>query len=211
MAQLSFHVFLKDIEVNILPQSFEGGLILSKHQKALLIIDMINNFDFDMGHVLAEKTEHMTNKILSLKQHAFKKNWPIIYINDHYGLWKADIQAVIQTCKNERSAPILEQMAPSNDDYFLIKPKHSAFYGTGLETLLNELGIQDLILTGIAGNICVLFTANDAYMREYNMIVPKDCIASNDERDNEYALTMMENVLLANITTAKEITNENQT
>ncbi|MEC3593194.1 isochorismatase family cysteine hydrolase [Bacillus pumilus] len=184
---------------------------MSKHQKALLIIDMINNFDFEMGHVLADKTEQMTNKILALKDHAFKDNWPIIYINDHYGLWKADIQAVMETCENERSAPILEKMAPSKDDYFLIKPKHSAFYGTALETLLNELGVQDIILTGIAGNICVLFTANDAYMREYNLIVPKDCIASNDDRDNEYALTMMENVLLAKITTAKEITNENQT
>ncbi|MBU8694923.1 isochorismatase family cysteine hydrolase [Bacillus altitudinis] len=184
---------------------------MPKQQKALLIIDMINNFDFEMGHVLAEKTEQMTNKILALKQHAFKKNWPIIYINDHYGLWKADLKAVMETCKNERSAPILEQMAPSKDDYFLIKPKHSAFYGTALETLLNELGVQELILTGIAGNICVLFTANDAYMREYNLTVPKDCIASNDDRDNEYALTMMENVLLAKITTTKEITDENQT
>ncbi|WP_224741093.1 isochorismatase family cysteine hydrolase [Bacillus sp. 28A-2] len=184
---------------------------MRKHQKALLIIDMINNFDFEMGHVLAEKTEKMTNEILSLKQNAIKENWPVIYINDHYGLWKADIQAVIKTCKNERSAPILEQMTPSNQDYFLIKPKHSAFYGTALETLLNELGVQDLILTGIAGNICVLFTANDAYMREYNLIIPTDCIASNDDRDNEYALTMMENVLLAKMTTTKEITNENQT
>ncbi|PCK23781.1 isochorismatase [Bacillus pumilus] len=184
---------------------------MPNHQKALLIIDMINNFDFEMGHVLAEKTKQMTNQILALKQHAFKENWPIIYINDHYGIWKADIQAVIEKCKNERSALVLEQMIPSNDDYFLIKPKHSAFYGTALETLLNELGVQDIILTGIAGNICVLFTANDAYMREYNLIVPKDCIASNDDRDNDYALTMMENVLLAKITTVNDITNENQT
>mgnify|MGYP002656019816 CR=1 FL=1 len=164
-----------------------------------------------MGHVLAKKTEQMTGKILTLKQHAFKENWPIIYINDHYGLWKADIQAVMKTCENERSAPIIEKMAPSNEDYFLIKPKHSAFYGTALETLLNELGVRDMILTGVAGNICVLFTANDAYMREYNLIVPKDCIASNNDRDNDYALTMMENVLLAKITTARDITNGKET
>ncbi|BBP86430.1 hypothetical protein BsIDN1_00480 [Bacillus safensis] len=76
---------------------------MSKHQKALLIIDMINDFDFEMGHVLAEKKkEQMTNKILALKQHAFKENWPIIYINDHYGLWKADIQAVLETCKKTK-------------------------------------------------------------------------------------------------------------
>ncbi|MFS0657110.1 isochorismatase family cysteine hydrolase [Bacillus sp. 179-C3.3 HS] len=184
---------------------------MSNHQKALLIIDMINNFDFEMGHVLAEKTMRMTSKISALKQHANKENWPIIYINDHYGIWKADIQAVISKCKNETSAPILDEISPTGDDYFLIKPKHSAFYGTALQTLLHELEVKEIILTGIAGNICVLFTANDAYMREYNLIVPKDCIASNDDQDNEYALTMMKNVLLAKITSSKEITNENQT
>ncbi|OLP62994.1 hypothetical protein BACPU_35940 [Bacillus pumilus] len=184
---------------------------MSNHQKALLIIDMINNFDFEMGHVLAEKAKQMTSKILNLKQYAFKNKWPIIYINDHYGIWKADIQAVMDKCNNEKSAPIIEKMAPSRRDYFLIKPKHSAFYGTALETLLNELDVRDIILTGIAGNICVLFTANDAYMREYNLIVPKDCIASNDNRDNEYALTMMENVLFAKITTTIDIKNENKT
>ncbi|MCY7801764.1 cysteine hydrolase family protein, partial [Bacillus haynesii] len=96
----------------------------------------------------------------------------------------------------------------NNSDYFLIKPKHSAFYGTALETLLHELHVDHLIITGVAGNICVLFTANDAYMREYDITIPRDCIASNNEKDNEYALTMMENVLFANITTAKEITAE---
>ena len=66
-----------------------------------------------------------------------------------------------------------------------------------LNTLLHQLKVDTLILTGIAGNICVLFTANDAYMREYKLLVPEDCIASNNDHDNQYALTMMENVLKA--------------
>lgn len=65
-----------------------------------------------------------------------------------------------------------------------------------------------LIITGIAGNICVLFTANDAYMREYSITIPKDCTASNNDEDNDFALTMMENVLFAEITTEKQITAE---
>ncbi|MGE6632417.1 isochorismatase family cysteine hydrolase [Bacillus sp. NPDC077027] len=181
------------------------------HKTALLIIDMINNFDFKMGHVLADKTKPMTNKILALKHHACKMGWPVIYINDHYDIWKADIKAVMDKCSNNRSRSILKKIAPSGEDYFLIKPKHSAFYGTALETLLHELDVHQIILTGIAGNICVLFTANDAYMREFELIVPKDCIASNDDRDNEYALTMMENVLLAKITTVNALTSENKT
>ena len=87
----------------------------------------------------------------------------------------------------------------------MIKPKHSAFYGTALNTLLQQLNVDTLILTGIAGNICVLFTANDAYMREYNFMIPEDCIASNNDKDNKYALTMMKNVLTAETKPVKEL------
>lgn len=93
---------------------------------ALLIVDMINNFQFDMGERLAEKTKQIVPRILSLKKHAKQSNWPIIYINDHYGLWKADIDAIREECSNDRSAPIIKDISPQPDDYFLIKPKHSA-------------------------------------------------------------------------------------
>lgn len=175
---------------------------------ALIIVDIINDFQFDMGDVLSKKTRNITEHLLALKEHAAKMKWPIIYINDHFGIWQDDIAAIIKKCKNGRSAYIIDRLAPNDSDYFLIKPKHSAFYGTALETLLHELHVDHLIITGIAGNICVLFTANDAYMREYEITIPRDCIASNNEKDNKYALTMMENVLFANITTAKAITSE---
>ncbi|MFH0348851.1 isochorismatase family cysteine hydrolase [Bacillus vallismortis] len=179
---------------------------MSKADTALLIVDIINNFEFDMGESLAKKTEKIVPHILSLKEHARQNDWPIIYINDHYGLWQADIKNIQQKCTNERSKDIIRQIAPEDADYFLIKPKHSAFYETALHTLLTELQVEHIIITGIAGNICVLFTANDAYMREYSITIPKDCIASNRDEDNEFALTMMENVLFAKITTEKQIT-----
>jgi nicotinamidase-related amidase len=174
---------------------------------ALLIIDMINDFKFGYGPVLAKKALNMTEPILKLKRHFKKNNLPVIYINDHYQLWQANLPRLIDHCTNEQSEPILRKLAPKEDEYFLMKPKHSAFYDTPLETLLRELTINTLVLTGIAGNICVLFTANDAYMRGYQLIIPSDCIASNDYRDNEYALLMMKNVLKANIFTSSEITN----
>lgn len=178
---------------------------MSKADKALLIVDMINNFEFDMGETLAKKTEKIVPHILSLKEHARQNEWPIIYINDHYGLWQADIKNIQQECTNERSKDIITKIAPVDADYFLIKPKHSAFYETALHTLLTELQVRHIIITGIADNICVLFTANDAYMREYSITIPKDCIASNSDEDNEFALTMMENVLFAEITTEEQI------
>ncbi len=165
---------------------------------ALLIIDMINDFNFDAGESLAKNTMKIIDPILSLKTNFNEKDMPVIYINDHYNLWQADFEKIMDYCSNEKSEEIINKIAPEkNKDYFLIKPKHSAFYGTALHTLLQQLQVDTLVLTGIAGNICVLFTANDAYMREYDLIIPEDCIASNNDQDNKYALTMMNNVLSA--------------
>ncbi|QOR68753.1 cysteine hydrolase [Cytobacillus suaedae] len=166
---------------------------------------MINDFKFGYGPVLAEKALTMSDSILKLKQQFKQQNLPVIYINDHYNLWQANLPRLLDHCTNKQSEPILKKLAPQEDDYFLIKPKHSAFYNTSLETLLRELSIDTIVLTGIAGNICVLFTANDAYMRGYKLIIPRDCIASNDSRDNEYALIMMKNVLKAHLITTNEM------
>jgi nicotinamidase-related amidase len=173
---------------------------------ALLIIDMINDFNFTEGQTLAVKTKRILAPILKLKSDFYKKELPVIYINDHYNLWQADFEKIIDYCSNEKSSEIINKISPKkNHDYFLIKPKHSAFYGTALHTLLQQLKVESLVLTGIAGNICVLFTANDAYMREYDLIVPEDCVASNSDEDNEYALTMMKNVLRAETNTSTEL------
>jgi nicotinamidase-related amidase len=166
---------------------------------------MINDFKFDHGKILAEKANQLTMPILNLKRLFYDKNWPVIYVNDHYNLWRADIDRIQTYCTNHRSEKIIRAISPCEQDYFLIKPKHSGFYGTALSTLLRQLEVDTLILTGIAGNICVLFTANDAYMREYNLIVPNDCIASNSDDDNRYALTMMHEVLKATINDTDEI------
>ncbi|MEJ9233160.1 isochorismatase family cysteine hydrolase [Peribacillus butanolivorans] len=164
---------------------------------ALLIIDIINDFNFNHGDMLLEHTKLIIEPILKLKKHMKEKGFPIIYINDHYDLWQADFDKIIDTCKNTGNAQLIEKIKPQKDEFFLIKPKHSAFYGTALNTLLKQLKVETLILTGIAGNICVLFTANDAYMREYQLWIPEDCIASASKEDNLYALTMMNHVLKA--------------
>lgn len=172
---------------------------------ALLIIDMINNFDFSHGPILAKKAQEIAAPIKLLKQLFNQENLPVIFINDHYKLWQADFHKIIELCRNEYSQPIFAELLPEDPDYFLIKPKHSAFYGTALHTLLQQLQVNTLILTGIAGNICVLFTANDAYMREYKLLVPPDCIASADNQDNQYALTMMQNVLKGQLIASNKI------
>lgn len=166
---------------------------------ALLIIDMINDFQFSHGPILSQKCNLIIEPILQLKQQMKKLGYPVIYVNDHYNLWRADIQQLLAYCTNDYSKQIIQAIAPEKDDYFFIKPHYSAFYETPLNSLLGHLKIQNIILTGIAGNICVLFTANDAHMRNYQLYVPKDCIASNHDEDNVHALKMMHETLKANI------------
>ncbi|MED0668577.1 cysteine hydrolase [Bacillus badius] len=164
---------------------------------ALLIIDLMNDFHFPRGDMLAANTMDICPSIIKLKRFCQQQQIPVIYVNDHYGLWKADLNTVIGRALNERSEPIIQQIKPDPDDYFLIKPKHSGFYGTALNTLLHQLGVDSVIITGVAGNICVFFTANDAYMRDYSIYIPADAIASETEKDNHYALEMMQTVLKA--------------
>ncbi len=109
-------------------------------------------------------------------------------------------------CADEvRGRAIVELLRPEEDDYFVLKPKHSGFFSTTLDTLLEYLGVKAVILTGLAANICVLFTANDAYMRDFHLAVPSDCVASNSEEENNYALEQMRKVLKANIRPSTEL------
>jgi isochorismate hydrolase len=100
---------------------------------------------------------------------------------------------------------MVELLRPDEDDYFVLKPKHSAFFSTTLETLLDYLSVKVLIITGIAGNICILFTANDAYMRDFHLVIPADCVASNEAEENRLALEQMKKVLKADITPSAEL------
>lgn len=172
---------------------------------ALLIIDMINDFQFSHGPILSQKCQMIVEPILHLKQTMKALGYPIIYINDHYHLWRADINQLITHCTNQYSKNIIQAIAPKKDDYVFIKPHYSAFYETPLNSLLGHLKIEKLILTGISGNICILFTANDAHMRNYELYVPHNCTVSNSDQDNQHALHIMEATLKANITHSSQL------
>ncbi len=164
---------------------------------ALVLIDVINDLDFPGSEALLEHALPMARNIAALKKRARAAGIPAIYVNDNFGRWQSNFYKLIDHCLEEGSLgrPIVECLLPAEDDYFVLKPKHSGFYSTTLDVLLSYLGAQTLILVGVAGNICVLFTANDAYMRDYRLVVPRDCVASNTRADNEYALQQMEQIL----------------
>lgn len=178
-----------------------------KSETALLLIDVINDLEFDGADRMLPAAVQMADQIARLKQRARERQVPVIYVNDNFGLWRSDFRAQVQHCLNDgvRGQPIAERLPPEPDDYFVLKPKHSGFYSTVLELLLDHLGARTLILTGIAGNICVLFTANDAYVRDYRVIVPQDAIVSNTTEENEHALRQMRDILKADTRPTTEL------
>jgi nicotinamidase-related amidase len=183
-----------------------------KSDTALLIIDVINDLGFDGGDKLLAHAIPMAASLAALKKRAKAAGIPAIYANDNFGRWRSDFTKLVQNCldQNVRGKPIAAQLAPEEDDYFVLKPKHSAFFQTNLDILLNYLGVRTIILTGIAGDICVLFSANDAYMRDFHIIVPPDCTASEDAERNRQVLLLMQRVLKAELLPSAEITFRNR-
>jgi nicotinamidase-related amidase len=174
---------------------------------ALLLIDVINDFEFDGGDSLLELAMPVGRNIAELKRLSKQLGIPAIYVNDNFGKWQSDLNKIVSHCLDDgvRGEPFVRLLPPEADDYFVLKPKHSGFYCTSLELLLEHLGARILILAGIAGNNCVLFTANDAYMRDFKLVVPSDCSASLTSEDNDNALQQLEKVLKAEIRPSREL------
>ena len=168
---------------------------------------MINALDFPEGEQLLAHALPMAERIAQLKRQAARLKIPAVYVNDNFGRWRSDFRAYVDHCLKNGvlGRPMVELLRPDKDDYFVLKPKHSGFYSTTLDTLLEYLGVEVVILTGVASNICVLFTANDSYMRDYKLVVPRDCVAANTEEDNRYALRQMADVLKADVRPSTEL------
>ena len=183
------------------------GNVPDKAEVALLLIDMINDLEFPEGDQLLRHSLPMADRIAALKKRALKARVPVIYVNDNFGRWRSDLNAQVEHCLRDgvRGQPLVERLRPEEEDYFVLKPKHSGFFSTTLDILLDYLQVKTVILTGIAGNICVLFTANDAYMRDFRLVVPRDAVASNTEAENRYALEQMRDVLKADTRLTDEI------
>jgi nicotinamidase-related amidase len=183
------------------------GSAPDKSKTVLLLIDVVNDFDFAEGEQLLRLALPVAKNIAALKKRAHAAGIPAIYVNDNFGRWQSDFKKIVDHCAAEdaRGKQFVELLLPDDDDYFVLKPKNSGFYSTTLDLLLTHLTAKNLILTGIAGNNCVFFTANDAYMRDYKVFVPPDCVVSNTEEENAYALKQMETVLKADTTVSKEL------
>ena len=174
---------------------------------ALLLIDVINDMEFPQGAQLFRYAEPVSRRCAALKQRVKALGIPVIYVNDNFGQWQSDFKKQVRHCLEDgvRGEAIARLLLPEEDDFFVLKPKHSGFYCSALDVLLKYLGTETLILGGFAGNLCVRYTANDAYMRDFRLFVPRDCTASEQKKANDSALAEMKQCLKADIRTAARI------
>ncbi len=169
------------------------GSVPQRSRVALVLIDVINAMDFPEGKKLAKSALPAARRIAALKAKAKRARVPVVYANDNFGRWRSDFRATVENARRAGmpGREIADLLVPEDDDYFVLKPKHSAFYGTSLDLLLRYLASETLVLAGFAGDICVLFTAQDAFLRDFHIVVASDAIASEDARRNAGALRFM--------------------
>lgn len=187
---------------NILPSQWT-----KQCRAALLLIDVINDMEFPGASDLMRYAEPAARRCARLKRRVKALGIPVIYVNDNFGHWQSDFKKQVSHCLEDgvRGEAIARLLLPEDDDFFVLKPKHSGFYSSALDILLRYLDTEILILAGFAGNLCVLYTANDAYMRDFRLFVPRDCTASEQKQANDYALEQMAHCLKADIRIAARI------
>jgi nicotinamidase-related amidase len=161
-----------------------------KSSLALLLIDVINHFEFPEGRSILRQALAIAPSLARLKARARKAGIPTIYVNDNFGQWRSDTAKLLKHALRPEAIgrSFVEQLRPDGEDYFVLKPMHSAFYQTPLDLLLRDLGASSIILSGLATNSCILCTAHDANMRDIKIIVPPDCCAARTAREHKQAL-----------------------
>jgi nicotinamidase-related amidase len=166
---------------------------LAASPTVLLLVDFINPLDFDGADALAPSALAAARATARLRREAARSGVQTLYANDNYGVWRSDFKALWSRCRASRGAAgtIARLMKPRREDLAILKPRHSAFYGTPLELFLHDLDVKRLVLAGIAADSCVLMTACDAHVRGFDVHVPADCVASPDPDDARQALELL--------------------
>lgn len=177
----------------------------SEKADALLVIDMINAFDFEGGDRLGKRAVSILGPLCRLRDRFDAAGLPVIYVNDNFMHWQADFRDLIATCaqRNAHGARIVSRLAPQPGHYHVLKPRHSGFMDTPLEILLEKLGARCLALTGIATDSCVAATAHDAKMRDIRIWVPADCTEALSPSRKRLALRWLETALDADVSSSR--------
>jgi len=176
----------------------------NRRRTALVLIDFVNLFDFEGAQKLAPRAIRAARKTALLIKKLRADRVPVIYANDNFGQWRSDFRGLVNKCVRQggASADIVAALQPTGEDFAILKPRHSAFYGTPLDFILEELKVERLVLTGIAVDMCVFATAQDSHVRKFSLWIPADCVAGFTASQERSALSLMTRTLAADIRAA---------
>lgn len=166
---------------------------------ALLLIDVLTTFQFPDGDAILEGALGMRDSLVKLKAGARKSGIPVLYVNDNFGDWRSEKEVLMGRCLEAKGSQFVRPLLPDSEDYFVLKPMHSAFYMTPLEVLLRHLEVEVLILTGLTSNSCITVTAHDANMRGFDIYIPADCCCARNAEEHRRALAQLEAMAGANL------------
>jgi nicotinamidase-related amidase len=184
-----------------IPAGGLGAARLPPSERVLLLVDFINPFNFPGAERLAPAAVEAARATAGLKERLAAEGVTTIYANDNYGVWQSDFHTLVSACLGMNGPPgeIARLLYPQAGDLTILKPRHSAFFASPLELLLTEMESSELIICGLATDICVQLTAMDAFLREYRIWVPSDCNAAESTHAKHMALAYMASVLKCEI------------
>ncbi len=179
----------------------------SQRTTALLLTDVTNGFAFPGSRGLVRAATDVASNIEALARRARAAKVPVIYVNDNFGRWRSDFRATFSACAatDQPGHRVTLRLRPHEGDYFVLKPRHSGFYSTVLDMLLADIGVDTLVLTGFATNLCVALTAYDAHVRGYRVLVPSDCTASNRRELTRATLRQLAENIRAGVASSRSL------
>lgn len=178
-----------------------------KSKVALILVDVINHFEFPDGSKVLKNAAVIAPKLARLKARARRSGIPAIYVNDNFGQWRSDAKKLLSYCLRAEAPgkDFVQAIQPDDEDYLVLKPMHSAFYQTPLDILLRYLGTTSIILSGIATNSCIVCTAHDAKMRDLDICIPSDCCAARSAKEHAQALEHIKGMSIGDVSLSTSI------
>jgi nicotinamidase-related amidase len=173
-------------------------------KSALIVVDMINSYDFEDAEKLRESVEQTLPNMVALVERAAREDVLTIYVNDNFGAWNSSREELVDTALSGPHRALVEPLRPRPETAFVVKARHSIFYETPLEYLLRQAEVERVVLVGQATEQCILYSALDAYIRHFSVAVPRDAVAHIHEHLAECALEMMERNMSAEVCDAAD-------
>jgi nicotinamidase-related amidase len=158
---------------------------------ALLVTDMITAYDFKDAEAVADHAQGPVERIAELIARARAQDMLVVYVNDNYGNWNGSRDDLLKHAASGAHPELVDPIQPEHEVAFVWKPRHSAFYETSLNYLLRQHDVERIILTGQVAEQCILYSALDAYIRHFQIIVPADAVVPLHPHLAEAALEMM--------------------